>query len=71
MRVADNACTLRLCARAAWSPLLRQDAHADESYARARAAHSAGHFASEVEPVVVSSRKGSRTVDADEEPQES
>uniref|UniRef100_A0A7S4B1N8 Thiolase N-terminal domain-containing protein n=1 Tax=Chrysotila carterae TaxID=13221 RepID=A0A7S4B1N8_CHRCT len=58
-----------LCAETLGIDRAEQDAHADESYARARAAHSAGHFASEVEPVVVSSRKGSRTVDADEEPQ--
>lgn len=46
-----------------------QDAHADESYRRTRAAWDEGRFADEVEPVTVSGRKGDVEVVADEEPQ--
>tara|TARA_B110001452_G_scaffold245690_1_gene230514 strand:- start:658 stop:1875 length:1218 start_codon:yes stop_codon:yes gene_type:complete len=46
-----------------------QDAHADESYRRSRAAHAEGKFADEVEPVVIAGRKGSVEVTADDEPQ--
>ena len=46
-----------------------QDAHADESYRRTRAAQAEGRFAEEVEPVTVPGRKGDVEVAADEEPQ--
>ncbi|KAK9470397.1 Thiolase, N-terminal domain-containing protein [Dipodascopsis tothii] len=45
-----------------------QDDFAKLSYERARAAQAAGAFAAEMAPVEVKSRKGSATVDADEEP---
>jgi len=44
-----------------------QDAHADESYARARAAIDADAFADEIVPVTIKSRKGETVVTTDEE----
>lgn len=45
-----------------------QDSYAAESYARANNAIQAGHFASEIVPVVVKTGKGESTVQVDEEP---
>lgn len=45
-----------------------QDAFATRSYERARKATESGHFAKEIVPVEVAGRKGSVTVDKDEEP---
>ncbi|HEY3696963.1 acetyl-CoA C-acyltransferase [Phenylobacterium sp.] len=44
------------------------DAFAVESLARARRAAESGAFAAEIVPVTVATRKGSETVDADEQP---
>ena len=45
-----------------------QDAFAVESYKRSQAAWESGNFASEVVPVVISSKKGDVVIDRDEEP---
>jgi len=44
-----------------------QDAHAAESYRRARAATDAGRFRAEIAPVTLEGRKGDVTVETDEE----
>ena len=58
-----------LCAETHAIDRAAQDAHADESYRRTRAAQAEGRFAEEVEPVTVPGRKGDVEVAADEEPQ--
>lgn len=45
-----------------------QDEHALESYRRANEAIAEGKFKAEIEPVVISGRKGDTVVDTDEEP---
>lgn len=45
-----------------------QDAYAVESYKRSIAAQNDGKFKAEIVPVIIEDRKGSITVDADEEP---
>ena len=58
-----------LCAREKGISRADQDAHAAESYRRARAAQAEGKFAAEIVPVEVPQRKGPpRVVAADESP---
>ncbi len=45
-----------------------QDAFAIESVTRAQAAVAAGTFAAEITPVTIASRRGDKTIDADETP---
>ena len=45
-----------------------QDAHADESYARSRAAIEANAFADEIVPITIKGRKGDVEVTTDDEP---
>lgn len=46
----------------------QQDAYAIDSYKKAQAATNSGAFKNEIAPVVIESKKGSVTVDKDEEP---
>jgi acetyl-CoA C-acetyltransferase len=57
-----------LCAKEKGIGRERQDEFAIESYKRAMAAISAGHFAKEIVPVTIKSRKGDTVVGTDEEP---
>ncbi|MEM7243805.1 MAG: thiolase family protein [Acidobacteriota bacterium] len=49
-------------------PRSEQDEYAAGSQAKAGAALDAGHFAAELSPVTISSRKGDTTIEADEHP---
>ncbi|HEX9800787.1 MAG TPA: thiolase family protein [Thermoanaerobaculia bacterium] len=57
-----------LCARERRFSREEQDAYAQESYSRARAAQESGAFAREIVAVEVPGRKGTTVVDRDEEP---
>ncbi|MCM2268562.1 MAG: thiolase family protein [Thermoanaerobaculia bacterium] len=57
-----------LCAREFRFDREAQDAYAQQSYARARAAQESGRFAREIVAVEVPGRKGVTVVDRDEEP---
>lgn len=57
-----------LCAKEHQFSREEQDAFARQSYERARAAVESGHFAHEIVPVELTSRKGTTWVDRDEEP---
>jgi len=57
-----------LCARERRFSRAEQDAYAQESYSRARAAQESGAFAREIVAVEVPGRKGTTVVDRDEEP---
>jgi acetyl-CoA C-acetyltransferase len=60
-----------LCAREFHFTREQQDAYAEESYARARAAQDNGAFAREIVAVEVAGRKGATVVERDEEPTKS
>ncbi|MGE5596857.1 MAG: thiolase family protein [Hyphomicrobiales bacterium] len=57
-----------LCARECHFSREEQDAFALRSYERARAAIESGHFAKEIVPVEITSKRGITVVDTDEEP---
>jgi acetyl-CoA C-acetyltransferase len=57
-----------LCAREHKFSREEQDAFARQSYERARTAMESGHFAREIVPVELVSKKGTTVVDKDEEP---
>jgi acetyl-CoA C-acetyltransferase len=57
-----------LCARECNIPREAQDAFAVESYRRAQAAWKEGRFKEEVVPVTIEGKKGTETVEQDEEP---
>lgn len=57
-----------LCAREHKFSREEQDAFARQSYERARAAMESGHFAREIVPVELVSKKGTTVIDKDEEP---
>ncbi|MCK9518563.1 MAG: thiolase family protein [Dehalococcoidia bacterium] len=57
-----------LCAKEHHFTREEQDAFAVQSYERARAASESGHFASEIVPIEIATRKGVTVVDRDEEP---
>jgi acetyl-CoA C-acetyltransferase len=61
-------CAADICAAENKISREEQDAFAVESYKRSQAAWDSGNFASEVVPVVISSKKGDLVIDRDEEP---
>jgi acetyl-CoA C-acetyltransferase len=61
-------CAADICAAENKISREEQDAFAVESYKRSQAAWESGNFASEVVPVVISSKKGDVVIDRDEEP---